>query len=242
MAIRYYVEYSYRCGQCCRRHCGGHLYAAVYDLFPGESEYLRYRHGNGTVVTVDAVNDSGTPLAGAVGGTSLANVLVNDTLNGAPATTSNVTITTVGTWPTGVTLNTTTGAVSVAAGTAANTYTPQYQICSQTNPTICDTATVTVPVYAPPTVAKIFMPAAIAVGGISSMQIVVTNPAGNPGNLTGVSISDSYTGTLKNNAAGSVVCSGAGSATLTVVSIMAPRWGSMRARSCRVGPARSRRA
>ncbi len=167
------------------------------------------------VVTVDAVNDSGTPLAGAVGGTSLANVLVNDTLNGSAATTSNVTITAVGTWPTGVTLNTTTGAVSVAPGTAANTYTPQYQICSQTNPTICDTATVTVPVYAPPTVAKSFTPAAIAVGGTSSMQIVVTNPASNPGNLTGVSISDSYAGTLKNNAAGSVVCSGAGSATLT---------------------------
>ncbi len=46
------------------------------------------------------------------------------------------------------------------------------------------------------------------------MQIVVTNPASNPGNLTGVSISDSYAGFMTNNAVGSVVCSGAGSATL----------------------------
>jgi hypothetical protein len=67
-------------------------------------------------------------------------------LNGAAATTSNVTITAVGTWPSGVTLNTSTGAVSVASGTAAGTYTPQYQICSQAAPSICDTATVTVPV------------------------------------------------------------------------------------------------
>ena len=47
------------------------------------------------------------------------------------------------------------------------------------------------------------------------MTITVTNPAANPGNLTGVSIGDTYLGTLTNNAAGSVVCSGAGSATLT---------------------------
>ena len=47
------------------------------------------------------------------------------------------------------------------------------------------------------------------------MVITVTNPSNNPGNLMGVSISDTYTGTLVNNAAGSVVCSGAGNATLS---------------------------
>jgi uncharacterized repeat protein (TIGR01451 family) len=73
----------------------------------------------------------------------------------------------------------------------------------------------TLNVYAPPTVTKSFTPNNISIGGTSSMTIVVSNPAGNPGNLTGVSISDTYGGTLKNNAAGSVACSGAGSATLT---------------------------
>jgi hypothetical protein len=99
-----------------------------------------------TVVAIDAVNDSGTAVDTVLGGTSIANVLVNDTLNGAAATTSNVTITAMGTWPSGITLNTSTGAVSVAPGTAVGTYTPQYQICDKANPSICDIATVAVPV------------------------------------------------------------------------------------------------
>ena len=70
-------------------------------------------------------------------------------------------------------------------------------------------------VYAPPTVTKAFMPAGISSGGSSSLTITVSNPAANPGNLTGVSIADSYTGTLTNNLAGSVSCTGAGSATLS---------------------------
>ncbi len=73
----------------------------------------------------------------------------------------------------------------------------------------------TINVYAKPIVTKSFTPTSISAGGTSSMVITVSNPAGNPGNLTGVSINDIYTGTLVNNAAGSVVCSGAGSATLT---------------------------
>ena len=76
-------------------------------------------------------------------------------------------------------------------------------------------ATATLNVFAPPTVAKSFTPAIIGVGGTSSMVITVTNPAANVANVTGVSIDDIYTGTLVNNAAGAVVCSGAGSATLT---------------------------
>lgn len=78
------------------------------------------------------------------------------------------------------------------------------------------TATATLTVYAAPTVTKTFTPAIIASGGTSSMVITVTNPAGNPGNLTGVSITDDYSiTTLANNAIGSVACSGAGSATLS---------------------------
>ncbi|WP_034219420.1 hypothetical protein, partial [Arenimonas oryziterrae] len=97
---------------------------------------------NATVVVTAApivANDndaSATPVNGATGGTAVANVLVDDTLNGGPATTANVTISVItpATNP-GVVLNPATGAVTVAPNTAAGTYTIVYQICEQLNPT-----------------------------------------------------------------------------------------------------------
>ena len=83
----------------------------------------------------------------APGSSATSNVLANDLaqFNGAAATTSNVTITQVSTTNSGVTLNT-SGIVSVAAGTPAGTYTIVYRICSISNPSSCDTATITVTV------------------------------------------------------------------------------------------------
>jgi|GEM_PF-1211985 len=98
------------------------------------------------VVVIDAVNDSGLSVNGVVGGQSLANVLVNDTLNGSPVTLPNVNLTQVSTTGSGITLDTTTGKVNVAAGTAAGNYTVTYQICDKSNPSFCDSADVTVPV------------------------------------------------------------------------------------------------
>jgi hypothetical protein len=46
-------------------------------------------------------------------------------------------------------LNTTTGVVSVPAGTSAGTYTIEYTICENLNPTNCDAATITVEVVVP---------------------------------------------------------------------------------------------
>jgi LPXTG-site transpeptidase (sortase) family protein len=105
------------------------------------------------VVTIDAVNDTGSTVNGAVGGQSLANVLTNDTLNGNPATLANINLTQISTMNPGVTLNSATGAVNVAAGTPAGSYTVTYRICDKANPSVCDTATVTVPVSASPIVA-----------------------------------------------------------------------------------------
>ncbi len=99
---------------------------------------------------IDAVNDTGTVPNGAAGGTAVPNVLVNDTLNGAPATLATVILTQVATTTPNVTLDPATGAVNVAPGTPAGTYTVTYQICEQLNPTNCDTATVTVTVGAAP--------------------------------------------------------------------------------------------
>lgn len=50
----------------------------------------------------------------------------------------------------------------------------------------------TVNIYVPPTVAKAFNPTSIAVGGTSVMTLTVTNPAGNPGALTGIQLPDSF--------------------------------------------------
>ncbi len=99
---------------------------------------------------------------------------------------------------------------SSSAGAKLNTSSTLTTAQSTTTAAASDTLNV----YAPPSVTKTFTPSTIAAGGTATMEITVTNPAANPGNLTGVSIGDTYTGTLTNNAAGSVSCTGAGSATL----------------------------
>ena len=101
-----------------------------------------------SLIHIYAVDDTGTVASGAAGGTAVPNVLVNDTLNGSPATLATVTITQVSTSNPNVTIDPATGAVNVAPGTPAGTYTLVYQICEQLNPTNCDTATVIVTVGA----------------------------------------------------------------------------------------------
>ena len=116
------------------------------------SVVLESNEGNNTgsdtvaVVSIDAVNDSGTKVSGTTGGQSFVNVLVNDLLNGDPALLANVILTQVSTTHSGVTLNPADSSVNVAPGTPVGNYTVTYQICDALFPTICDTATVTVPV------------------------------------------------------------------------------------------------
>ncbi len=95
---------------------------------------------------VDAVNDSFNILFS--GGTTTS-VLANDLHNGgAPgsATTSNVNITTVGTWPTGITLNA-NGTITVAPGTTQGSYPLEYRICTIVTPSNCDNAIVTIQIF-----------------------------------------------------------------------------------------------
>ncbi|WP_374434304.1 hypothetical protein, partial [Tabrizicola sp.] len=99
---------------------------------------------------IDAVSDSGTVANGLNGGTAVANVLTNDTLNGVPATLATVVVSQTATTNPNVTLDPASGAVNVAPGTPAGTYTVTYQICEQLNPINCDTATVSVTVGAAP--------------------------------------------------------------------------------------------
>ncbi|MBE5314054.1 MAG: fibronectin type III domain-containing protein [Xanthomonadales bacterium] len=116
---------------------------ATYDAAPRVSQSFAVINA-----PIDAVNDSGTVANGASGGVAVADVLLNDTLNDAPATLASVTLTQLSTSNPNITLNSATGAVAVAAATPAGTYTLTYQICEQLNPTNCDNATATVTVGA----------------------------------------------------------------------------------------------
>jgi hypothetical protein len=90
------------------------------------------------------VNDSGT--ARRSGGTAVANVLVNDRFAAALATVSKVQLSQLTSSDAGISLDTATGAVTVAAETPVGTFTLTYRICEIATPSNCDDATVTVSV------------------------------------------------------------------------------------------------
>ncbi|MFW0740054.1 hypothetical protein ACN1CN_22745, partial [Flavobacterium sp. T12S277] len=99
-----------------------------------------------TAGAIVATDDAGSSVVGATGGTSLTNVLSNDTLNGSAIVASDVNTTFVSATNPGISLSGTD--VLVAPGTPAGTYTLTYRICEKLNPTNCDDAVVTVPVTA----------------------------------------------------------------------------------------------
>jgi hypothetical protein len=130
--------------------------AVVVPANPGGTYPVTYRicavsspttcvNGTATVTvasTIVAVNDTAT-LPGA-GGT--VPVLANDTLNGLPATTSNVAVTVVSNG--GLTgLSVVAGALSVTAN-PANTYVVSYRICELASPANCANATATITINA----------------------------------------------------------------------------------------------
>jgi uncharacterized repeat protein (TIGR01451 family) len=145
------------------------------------------------VDTIDAVDDTYASVNGNLGNASVGNVLPNDTLNGVTATTATVTISVVTPASNvGVSLNTSTGVVSVAAGTPAGNYTITYKICDKANPTVCDTALVTVPVNTPTadlSISKTDNSATYTPGGSISYTIVVSNAG--PSDVIGASVIDS---------------------------------------------------
>jgi len=99
---------------------------------------------------IDAVNDSAAaPIPAAFPGPVVANVLANDTLGGAPATSGNVTLSFVSATNAGITLDAASGAVRVAATTPAGDHTLTYRICERGHPLNCDTAQVALTVRAP---------------------------------------------------------------------------------------------
>ena len=96
-------------------------------------------------ILVIANDDSGSIVSG-FSNTPVYNVLANDTYNGVPATFSNVTLSFISSSHSGITLNTTTGAVTVDPAVLPGNYTLVYQICAANNASNCDTATVSITV------------------------------------------------------------------------------------------------
>jgi large repetitive protein len=97
-----------------------------------------------TVVLV-ATADAGTVTTS--GGVAIANVLSNDLYNGQAATTATVALSAVQA-AAGVSLNATTGQVSVNAGAAPGSYALDYRICARIDPANCATARASVTVRA----------------------------------------------------------------------------------------------
>lgn len=96
-----------------------------------------------TITGIAAVDDTGTQTAG-IASTPIANIRDNDSLDGAAATNSNSTISESGTWPTGITLNTTTGAIEVSASVLPGSYVVNYELCDLAAPPQCKIATATI--------------------------------------------------------------------------------------------------
>ncbi len=166
--------------------------------------------------SVTANPDSGTVSSG-TGGVAIANVVTNDIVNTQPATLGaggNATVSPIGTYPAGITLNPTTGSVSVAVGTRQGSYTITYQLCDRLTPTTCatTTATITVTALAPIVTGDITitrpntpvsgnvltndrdpqgLPLTVTLLGLPSSGTVTLNPNGSytftpPANFTGV--------------------------------------------------------
>lgn len=95
---------------------------------------------------INAVNDSFTTSTCAMGSFSILN---NDTVFSSPATISNTIITQTSPVIPQLTLNASTGQVTVNSVTMPGTYTISYQICNANNPSHCDTASIVVLVNPP---------------------------------------------------------------------------------------------
>ncbi|MDH5539080.1 MAG: hypothetical protein OEY03_06735, partial [Rhizobacter sp.] len=136
-----------------------------------------------TVAIIDAVDDS---VSVPFGSTASVTLTANDGFGAAPAdpgAAGNVTLTLtpVAPLPAGITLNNTTGLLSVAAGTAAGTYPVAYQICARPTlaPPQCDTARATVTVLGKIDVVKaVGVPLQVGVAGFELPYVVVVGNSG----------------------------------------------------------------
>lgn len=132
----------------------------------------------------------------------IANITSNDSVNGWSADlgiTGNATISKQGTWPAGILLDTTTGALSIDANSAAGTYILTYRLCDRAPIPVCSDSTIALSLSQHLTVSKSSTvlsdpvngsvnPKAIP-GAIVRYCLIVTNPPGNP-TATAINLTD----------------------------------------------------
>ena len=147
---------------------------------------------NPTIVNtgVLAINDVGVA-NGFPGGEAVANVLVNDSYNGNPATLANVHLSMVSTTNPNVALDPLTGKVNVAPNTPAGTYTVEYRIEDKLNPGQFKTGSVTVTVEVPTMIAAADTGVANGFTGGEAVANVLANDGynGNPATLANINLS-----------------------------------------------------
>lgn len=127
-------------------------------------------------IIVSAVTESGTSTT--AGGTAIANVAANDKVNGESATLGsggNATVSQRDSWPTGITLDPTTGSVSVAAGTAPGSYSVAYQLCDKLSTPTCATVVdvITVTAAVSPDLTAVLYARPSPVNGTTNITLVV---------------------------------------------------------------------
>ncbi len=118
------------------------VYTVVYSLCDHNSP-AKCTTANDTVTVVNpsikAHPESGSTTAG-IASTPIASVVSNDTIDGAPAVlgpSGNATISQLGSWPTGISLNTASGAISTSAAVPPGVYSIPYYVCDRNLPAVC---------------------------------------------------------------------------------------------------------
>ena len=140
-----------------------------------------------TPYLIDAVDDVAPKSSS--GGTAVANVLANDRLGGFQARLTNVTLSQVSSTSFGFSLNASTGAAVVAAGTAYGPQSLVYRICETAAPTNCDEATVSVSVRAPYPIDAVDDSASSNTGRVAIANVLSNDTFnGSPANLTNVTL------------------------------------------------------
>jgi hypothetical protein len=105
--------------------------------------------GSTTIANITSFSMCANPdtFSGNQGGFTTPTVLSNDFHLTAAATSANTTASAVGTWPSGITMNS-NGTITVGSAVASGVYNLTYRICSNTTSTNCATSTVSVTVLA----------------------------------------------------------------------------------------------
>lgn len=162
--------------------------------------------------TIVATNDSVTGVSSSAGGTAVVNAFTGDTLNGTAAGPANTVLSVApgSAVPAGLTFNTATGAVNVAAGTPIGTYSFNYQICEIGFPANCRTATILVGVTGSVDLAitKTNGTTEVTSGSTTTYTTTVTHNSGDP--VTGAVVTDTPGAGITCGAANPVTITGDG--------------------------------